>query len=79
MGREGGLDSQVRPESVEISPVRPSYASEKRITHLGAGERMWIDWGREMYNSKFDEGDIQGPCTYFTAPKGKLHRDVTAE
>ena len=53
-GREKDLDSQARPESVEISPVRlPNASGEEfdRSIDCGVAACLWLDWCNEICNA----------------------------
>ena len=69
----------MRPESVEISPVKLPDLCE-----VGDADcSLYTDWRTEILNALPDEGDSSDHLYYFVVPpglaEGKLPRDMTIE
>ena len=79
-GRGKGLDSQVRPESVEISPIRlPMSPEERNSPDVDAVRGIWVDLKQDIFNAGANKGNIHDSFIYLTVPKGKSSRDMMGE
>ena len=73
-------NSQVRPESVGIAPVRlPSAEDEHNAPiDLDAEADLFIDWRKELSDASPNEGNLLDHA-YLKAPEGKSPRDMAID